>query len=124
MAATNNSEEIKSCRDKSANPTGAIVLIFLGIIFLFNSTGLVPWSMWAWVWGYWPILIILMGLKLLLGESAVFRMLMTVVTILVLAAVLANGLRLSGSPLFQQLGLDKLPIYSIFETLKVNRVND
>jgi ABC-type polysaccharide/polyol phosphate export permease len=46
---------------------GAILLICLGIIFLLNNLGILPWTIWLSLWRLWPVLLILAGLQ------AVFR---------------------------------------------------
>lgn len=105
-----------------SNPIGAILLIFLGIIFLLNNTGVVPWSIWSYIWQFWPVLIILLGIRILLGRSYGANLIIGILAVIILGAVLANALRLTGAPLFDQLGLDKLPIYGLFDQLKVNRI--
>ncbi|PJA40525.1 hypothetical protein CO179_02020 [candidate division WWE3 bacterium CG_4_9_14_3_um_filter_39_7] len=44
-------------------------LIFVGIIFLLNTTGVVDWTVWTYIWRFWPVLIILSGLSLVVGSG-------------------------------------------------------
>ncbi|MEX0621625.1 MAG: DUF5668 domain-containing protein [Candidatus Woykebacteria bacterium] len=46
-----------------------IVLILLGAIFLLNNFGLLPWSIWTNLWKFWPVLLILIGVEYLIGQS-------------------------------------------------------
>lgn len=48
---------------------GAIFLIFLGTVFLLNTTGILEWNVWLNIIHYWPIFLILGGLRLILGRS-------------------------------------------------------
>ena len=46
-----------------------LLLITVGILLLFNNAGLVPWSVWQEVWRFWPMLLILLGLQIMIGHS-------------------------------------------------------
>lgn len=48
---------------------GPAVLIGLGIIFLSNSLDLVPWTVWGSLWRFWPVILILVGVQILLGRT-------------------------------------------------------
>lgn len=45
------------------------LLIVLGAIFLLNNFGILPWSIWTNLWKFWPVLIILIGVEFLIGQS-------------------------------------------------------
>jgi hypothetical protein len=45
------------------------VLIVLGGIFLLNNFGVLPWSIWTNLWKFWPILLVLIGIEYLIGQS-------------------------------------------------------
>lgn len=49
--------------------TGAIFLVSIGILFLLNTTNIVPWGIWLQIFRFWPILLILAGLKIILPEN-------------------------------------------------------
>ena len=67
--------------------TGAIFLVLLGTLFLLNTTNVVPWSIWLYLLRFWPILLILAGLKMVLPKTNVGNIIMTVVyTLFMLAA--------------------------------------
>ncbi len=50
-------------------PIWGIFLIYVGIIFLLQSLGKLPWSLWGNLWHFWPVLIIIAGLAILLGPQ-------------------------------------------------------
>lgn len=47
-------------------PIGGIVLLFLGIVFLLQALDVLPWGVWGTLWRFWPVLIIIIGLNILL----------------------------------------------------------
>ena len=55
-------------RRRGFSVLGPAILIGLGIIFLLNSLDLVPWSTWATLWRFWPIILILLGVQVILGR--------------------------------------------------------
>lgn len=46
-----------------------IILIILGGIFLLNNLDILPWSIWTNLWKFWPIILILIGVEYLIGQS-------------------------------------------------------
>jgi hypothetical protein len=59
----------------------AIFLIFLGTILLLNTTGILDWSVWRYILNYWPVFLILAGLRLILGRSLVSTILVSILSI-------------------------------------------
>jgi len=51
--------------------TGAIFLVSIGLLFLLNTTNIVPWGIWLQIFRFWPILLILAGIKIILPENKV-----------------------------------------------------
>ena len=43
-----------------------IILLFLGIVFLLQVLDVLPWALWVTLWRFWPVLIIIIGLNILL----------------------------------------------------------
>ncbi len=50
-----------------------ILIVILGIIFLLNNFGILPWELWSNLWKFWPILLILFGVETLVGRQSSFR---------------------------------------------------
>ena len=64
------------------NYSWAAFLILVGIVFLLNTTGVVGWGIWLYALRFWPILIVLIGVRIILGGSLfarIFGMLLTIV---------------------------------------------
>lgn len=71
--------------------TGAIFLILLGLLFLLNTTGIVSWSIWLYLFKFWPIIIIIIGLRMVLPKNTVGNIIMAVLytTFLLTAGITA-----------------------------------
>ena len=65
-------------------PTGGIFLLLLGVVFLLQSLGVLPWSLWNTLWRFWPVVLIITGLGLLLRRFNVW-----LVSLLLLALLFA-----------------------------------
>jgi len=53
-------------RSVVAAPIWGIFLLFLGIVFLLQTLDVLPWGLWGTLWRFWPVLIIVVGLGILL----------------------------------------------------------
>jgi|GEM_PF-5139070 len=51
------------------SPVGAIILITLGVLFLLSNLGILPISVWFILLRFWPVLLILLGLRIILGRG-------------------------------------------------------
>jgi hypothetical protein len=65
----------------SSDIVGALLLIFVGVLFLANNLGIISWSVWNDLWKFWPILLILLGMQFLIGKSTFAQIIMAVITI-------------------------------------------
>ena len=75
--------------DRRGGLVGPVILIGLGVVFLLNNLGILPWSVWEVILRLWPILLVAAGLDLLLGRRSIWGSLLALVlTAAVLAAVL------------------------------------
>ena len=66
---------------------GAIFLFFIGAIFLLNTTGVVHWGIWLHILKFWPVFLILGGLRLVLEGTKITEIIMTIVTFFAYLAV-------------------------------------
>lgn len=71
----------------SGNLVWGVILILAGGLFLLNSFGIVPWIVWNSIWRFWPILLILWGLQVILGGGRIARALMAILTIAALVVI-------------------------------------
>jgi predicted membrane protein len=65
----------------------AIFLIFIGSIFLMNTTGIVGWGIWEYILRFWPIFLILGGIKLILGKSLITEIIISVIAVFLFVVV-------------------------------------
>lgn len=66
-----------------------VILIIAGFLFLFQNFGLVSPEIWGEIVKFWPLLIVLLGLEIILGRSPLARFIMFIVTVLLIFGVLA-----------------------------------
>jgi hypothetical protein len=50
---------------------GPLILITIGILFLLANLGMLPLSFWEIAVSYWPLILILIGLEILIGRQSV-----------------------------------------------------
>jgi len=62
-----------------------IFLIVVGVLLLLQTLGVLPWDLWATLWRFWPVLLILLGLSIVLRRASPW--VMPGITLLVLAGV-------------------------------------
>jgi len=43
-----------------------IALLILGVVFLLQNFDVLPWGLWGTLWRFWPVLIIILGLNILM----------------------------------------------------------
>jgi hypothetical protein len=80
------SEEKKQKQEN--DPVFGFLLVFAGVILLLNSLEIVPWTIWAAMLKFWPILVILVGLKILLGKSILAQAIINIINFVVFASLL------------------------------------
>lgn len=51
-------------------PIGAMLLVAFGTLILLNTTGVVGWSIWSELWRFWPVLLIVAGVNMLVKRRA------------------------------------------------------
>ncbi|MBI2918568.1 MAG: hypothetical protein HYY01_11325 [Chloroflexi bacterium] len=50
-------------------PWGGVILVLLGVLFLLNTLGVLPWGWWSSLMQLWPVLLVLAGVYLLWGRA-------------------------------------------------------
>ena len=63
-------------------PIWGIFLVFLGIIFLLQTLNVLPWGLWGTLWRFWPVLIIIIGLGILLRRYNAWLLSLLILVIL------------------------------------------
>jgi len=63
-------------------PIWGIFLVFLGAVFLLQTLNVLPWGLWGTLWRFWPVLIIIIGLGVLLRRYNVWLVSLLILAIL------------------------------------------
>lgn len=71
--------------------TGAITLITIGLVFLFNTTGLVSWDIWRYLFGFWPFILILLGIKIIVPDNKAGDIIIPTLYVLALIYVILSA---------------------------------
>ncbi len=80
-------------------PVVGVVFLFFGIVLLLSTTGYLPWEIWNNLWRYWPVLIIIAGLNILL--RSVNPWIVSLIVLAILIACLFIAARQSGISLIE-----------------------
>lgn len=78
----------------------AIFLIFLGSVFLLNTTGVIDWNIWSVLWRFWPLLIIFAGLSLIFEGSKVLSIILAIFVMISLSFIFLWSSNLINTPSF------------------------
>ena len=72
---------------KKSFKAGPIILIGLGVIFLLNNFGILSWDVRTNLWKFWPVIIILIGIEFIVGQSISFRSLLIIMLLIFLVPI-------------------------------------
>ena len=59
-----------------------IFLVFIGIVFFLQTLNILPWGLWGTLWRFWPALIIIIGLSILIRRHNIWLVSLLVLAIL------------------------------------------
>jgi hypothetical protein len=89
MDREKNIREDRRYRRQESNTLLALILITIGLIFLLNNFGILPWSIWNLLWRFWPLILILIGLQIIFGRNLAGRLLVALISLVLVAFILA-----------------------------------
>lgn len=84
--------------------TWALILIGAGILFLLNTTGILPWSFWGtfWsiAWRFWPLLLVFAGIQIIAGKNKIVSVLLNIIFLLTAIGItlITVGVTIPNSP--------------------------
>lgn len=94
----NNEEEAIQVHTKREHSSfGGLILIFIGVIFFLNSMGFLSWKIWRNLINYWPIILIILGLRIILGRSFLANLIVTIIGVAALVFILLYTISNSGN---------------------------
>lgn len=65
-----------------------LIIITVGVVLLLQNLGLTSPLIWSELFKFWPIIIILAGLEMVLGHSWLSQFILALTTLAILAAIL------------------------------------
>lgn len=68
---------------------GAFYLIIIGVIFLLNTTGVLPWSVWINILKFWPLFIVSAGIGLIFGGNRILKLIGSLIGLGIFLVILA-----------------------------------
>ncbi|MFA6393700.1 MAG: DUF5668 domain-containing protein [Patescibacteria group bacterium] len=77
---------------RRGDPGVGVAILFAGIILLLNTLGVIPWEIWNYIWVFWPALLILAGIKILLGHAPGAGALLFLASLAVYGFIIIYGL--------------------------------
>jgi hypothetical protein len=77
---------------------GSLVLL-AGVALLLNYLGILSWQFWNFILPFWPILLVLLGIRIIFGRNWVSSLIVFLVGLAILAAIIIYGLMQIHSPL-------------------------
>jgi hypothetical protein len=63
-------------------PVGGVFILFLGIVFLLQTLNVLPWGLWGTLWRFWPAILVIIGLGIVLRRFNPWLMGLIVLAIL------------------------------------------
>lgn len=76
-----------------------VIIALLGIVLLFYNIDIIPWSFWPFIIYFWPILLIIVGTRVLLGRSWMSSFVIVMIILATSAAIIIYALVELRSPL-------------------------
>jgi hypothetical protein len=98
---------------------GPAILISLGAVFLLNNFEILPWDIWLSLWKFWPVILILVGVEILMGKNASIKTFVILFGLIFLVPILLSYNPISNNPL----ATDELKIEESLGTATKARVN-
>ncbi|MBI3888893.1 hypothetical protein HY311_03860 [Candidatus Nomurabacteria bacterium] len=82
-----------------------LAVFFVGILLLLNTFGLASRGVWNYIWPFWPVLLILMGIRIITGYNKVARFFIFIFSLVMFSFIVLYALIHVGSPLVYNLNL-------------------
>lgn len=79
-------------------PIFGIFLIFLGAVLLLQAFNVLSWDLWGTLWHFWPVIIIIIGLAILLRSYSVW--IISLLTVVILGASLGFAIWQNNTGIF------------------------
>jgi len=111
-------EKERSCSKNEGDIFWGLLVVFFGLIFLGSAFGAITSNYWESIYSFWPLLIVLLGINIIIGKGFLQNILMFLLTVLVLGYVAIYGIIETRSPC-----LDMIPFEVIEKVIIINQFN-
>lgn len=98
--------------------SGAFMLIGIGVIFLLINLGYLDISIWAILWRFWPVFLILGGLQLIFGKGNIGRLVVGLISFVLISVIIGFALMLNNPELRNRVNLQLPGFENYFERIK------
>lgn len=82
--------DLKENNDSTPSFFWPVFLVAIGSVLLLNNLNIIPWSSWENLVKFWPMLLILWGLEMLLGGGKLANLVVTVIGVSLLVLILGS----------------------------------
>lgn len=89
---TQKNQSHKERGGRKGFPLFGFILVFIGIIILLQNFGLLSSDIWAQIWQFWPVILILIGINMLLGRRSPITALFLIVGLIILVFIIAYSI--------------------------------
>ena len=74
-----------------------LIILLVGVMLLLNNSGVVSWQVWSVLALFWPVILVLIGLRLVLGQSFAGRLLAMILALGIIIFVFVYALTHAGA---------------------------
>lgn len=74
-----------------------LALILVGSLLLLNTMSVIPWSIWNYIWPFWPALLLLIGLRIVLGWGWAAQAIIFLAAVVIFSFIILFALSQIGS---------------------------
>lgn len=82
-------KQVGKQKRKNKSAVWAMLLIFVGVILLFNNLNFLPWQVWDGIVLFWPLLLILFGVEAILGRSWLARLVVVIISLIFIGLIVS-----------------------------------
>ena len=86
-------------KTRSGSEIFGVIIALLGIVLLFYNIDVIPWSFWPFIVYFWPILLVIVGTRVLLGYSWMSSFVTVLIILATASAIIIYALVEVNSPL-------------------------
>lgn len=98
-----------------------VFLVGLGILLLLNTTGQLPFEIWGEIWRLWPLILISVGIKVILGENLISELLVSALLVFLFATLFVNLLGSINHPAVSGVPYELKNVSSFWEVIRNER---